>query len=224
MKRTVFLCINGIRANPSDPQGWTDAFVTSLNVETPEWAQAEKMEYFSSALFRRFGQRQRAENLVRLINTYLNAGYRVVLIGHSNGCEIIAMAFKMNVRVDSIHLFAAAADEKDFAEAIDNKLVQRVHLYGSPDDSALKFASLTQKFLRFFGLGYGSLGLDGSKLAQQYPETVKDHSIKGYKHGTWFQMEGGYYKATLALLMANERADRSAVEAVAQVLEEKPPV
>ena len=220
MKRTVFICINGIRSNPSDPRGWTDAFVTSLNIDTPEWVQAEKFEYYTSAVFRWIGQRKRAEDLVFLINTYLNAGYRVVLIGHSNGADLIARAFKMGVRVDSIHLFAAAADEKDFVSAIENKLVQRVHLYGSADDAALKTASLTRRLLGLFGLGYGSLGLDGSTLANKYPSVVKDHSMKGYGHSTWFQIEGGYYKGTMALLMANERSDRVAVASEARSLEE----
>lgn len=217
-KRTVFFCINGIKTDPSDSRGWTDEFVSSLNIDTPDWVQAEKFEYYTSALFRRFSQRKRAEELVRKINTYLNAGYRVVLIGHSNGCDLIARVFNMGVRVDAVHLFAAATEEKYFEEAIQNKLVRRIHLYGSPNDLALKTASWTSKFLNLFGVGYGSMGLRGNTLAEKYPNIVKDHSIKGYGHSTWF-IPGDYYNYTLNLLMLNEKEDRLAVEVSANMLE-----
>lgn len=210
----MFICINGIRADPSDARGWTDNFVTSLNIDTPDWVQAEKFEYYTSAIFRSWGQRKRAQELVRKINFYLNAGYRVVLIGHSNGCDIIVKALDMGIRVDAIHLFAAAAYEKDLETAIEEKLVRRVHLYGSPDDLALKTASFTSKFLKLFGVGYGSLGLRGKTLAEKYPNIVKDHSVKGYGHSTWF-LVGEHYNYTIALLIKNEKEDRLATETAA---------
>jgi len=222
VQRTIFICINGIRAKPSDPRGWTDEFVTSLNIDTPEWVQAEKFEYYTTALLRWMSQRKHANELARKVNAYLNAGYRVVLIGHSNGCDLIARLFDMDMRIDSAHLFAAASYEKDFETAIQHRLVRRVHLYGSSDDLALKTASLTSKVLNWFGLGYGSLGLRGQTLAEKYPGIVKDHSIKGYGHSTWF-LSGPHYAATMALLMANERADRVSTEAVAEALENSVP-
>jgi predicted alpha/beta hydrolase family esterase len=221
-QRTVFICINGIRAKPSDPRGWTDEFVTSLNIDTPDWVQAEKFEYYTSALFRWMKQRHHAQELARKVNAYLNAGYRVVLIGHSNGCDLIARLFDMDMRIDAAHLFAAAAYEKDFEAAIQNRLVRRVHLYGSPDDAALKTASITSRVLNWFGVGYGSMGLRGQKLAEKYPEIVKDHSLKGYGHSTWF-IPGPYYAATMALLMANERSDRESTEAIAEGLDNNAP-
>lgn len=221
-QRTIFICINGIRAKPSDPRGWTDEFVTSLNIETPEWVQAEKFEYFTSALFRWMSQRKHASELARKVNAYLNAGYRVVLIGHSNGCDLIARLFAMDMRIDAAHLFAAAAYENDFEAAIQHRLVRRVHLYGSPDDAALKTACITSRLLNWFGVGYGSLGLRGQTLADKYPDIVQDHSIKGYGHSTWF-IPGPLYAATMALLMSNERADRASTEAVAESLDNKAP-
>jgi len=217
-QRTIFICINGIRSKPSDPRGWTDEFVTSLNIDTPEWVQAEKFEYYTTALLRWMSQRKHANELARKANAYLNAGYRVVLIGHSNGCDLIARLFDMDMRIDAAHLFAAAAYENDFEKAIENRLVRRVHLYGSSDDVALKAASFTSRVLNWFGVGYGSLGLRGQTLAEKYPAIVKDHSIKGYGHSTWF-IPGEHYSATLALLMANERSDRVSTEAVAESLD-----
>lgn len=209
-RRTVIICINGIRTDPGDARGWTDQFVTQINRRTPDGVQVEKFEYACSALFRRLKQRERAENLGRLVNDYLNDGYRVVMIGHSNGCDLIARVLGMGVRVDSAHLFAAAAFEKDFEAAITSKLVRRIHLYGSPDDLALKGASVTSKFLTWFGVGYGSMGLRGQEFATKFPQVVKDHSIPGYRHDTWFK-PGGYLEATLSLVLKNDREDLEAL-------------
>lgn len=209
-QRTVFICINGIRAKPSDPRGWTDEFVTSLNIDSPEWVQAEKFEYYTSALLRFWGQKKRAGELVRKINLYLNSGYRVVLVGHSNGCALIAEALDLGVRIDAAHLFAAAAFEDDFIAAIEGRLVRRLHLYGSADDAALKAASVTSGFLKFISFGawgYGSLGLSGKQLEEKYPAVVKDHSRKGYGHSTWF-LTGAHYSSTMSLLLQNEADDR----------------
>lgn len=211
-KRTVFICINGIRTKPSDPRGWTDEFVTSLNIDSPDWAQAEKFEYYVDWWNRWIYQRKNADELSRKVNAYLNADYRVVLIGHSNGCDLIARLFDKNIRIDAAHLFAAAAYEAPFKLAIQNRLVRRVHLYGSPDDLALKTASITSRVLRWFGLGYGSMGLRGHTLAREYPGIVKDHSLKGYGHDTWFAF--GHYTATLALLLKNEAEDRKETRTV----------
>lgn len=204
--KTVFICINGIRANPSKQEEWTDEMTAQINLRTPDGVKAEKFEYHCSALFRRIGQRQRADELARRVNQYANSGYRIVLVGHSNGCDLIARVLGMQVKIDTCHLFAPAANEEDFAQAIANRVVRRIHIYGSPSDDALRFASLTQKVIGLFGLGYGSLGLRGAEFARAYPVHVQDHSIASFKHSTWF-IPGAYFENTLALLLKNERDD-----------------
>lgn len=221
-QRTIFICINGVGNDPFNLRGWNDEFVTSLNIDTPDWVQAEKFEYYVKWWNRWLSQRRNAQELARKVNAYLNAGYRVVAVTHSNGADLVARLFDMDMRIDAAHLFAAAAYEKDFEEAIQNRLVRRIHLYGSPDDVALKAASLTSRVLNLFGLGYGSMGLRGQTLAEKYPAIVKDHSIKGYGHSTWF-IPGPHYAATMALLMANERSDRVSTEAVAESLDNNAP-
>lgn len=208
-QRTILFVINGIESDPSNLRGWTDNFATSLNVNSPDWVQVEKFEYLVRFWNRWFKQNGLAKELIAKIKYYLEAGYRVVLVGHSNGCDLIVRALK-ETKVDSIHLFAAAAWEKDFEAAIEAKQVRRIHLYGSPDDFALKTASFTSKFLKvisFGKLGYGSMGLKNT-LAEKYPDIVKDHSIKGYGHSTWF-IKGPHYDYTIALLIKNEKQDRA---------------
>ena len=205
--KTVFIFINGINSNPSDQRGWTDEFATEVNRRTPENVKTEKFEYHTTALLRRLHQSKRAEELARRVNGYTNSGWRVVLVGHSNGCDLIARALDLGVHVFSAHLFAPAADEQDFEVPILGGQVERIHIYGSPDDKALQGASLTRKLLRWVGLGYGSLGLRGPAFAAAYPHEVTDHSIPGYGHSTWF-LPGKHLNATINLLLANHAADQ----------------
>lgn len=208
---TVIICINGIRSNASSANGWTDEFVTALNTATPASVKVEKFEYDCSALFRRLHQRERVDEVVKMLNRYDRAGYRIVLVGHSNGCDIIARVLLLNVEVDAVHLFAPAAFEDDYEQAILFESVRRIHIYGSPDDRALQGASFTRKLIGWAGLGYGSLGLRGPEFAAKHPEVVKDHSIKGYGHSTWF-VPGFTMQQTIKLLLANNTVDVAELE------------
>lgn len=209
-KKTVFIIVPGIESDPDNQRGWTDEFATELNIRTPEWVQAEKFEYFAKWYSRWWKQEQRAKDLMRRVNRYLNADYRAVLIGHSNGCDLIGLVLDMGVRVDAVHLFAAATKEKYFEAAIASRQVRRVHLYGSSTDDALRVAKATGGLLSLVGKGYGSLGLRGPEFAAKYPGIVEDHGIPGYRHSTWFAP--GHLDATIELLMMNEQADRLSSE------------
>lgn len=208
---TVIICINGIRSNASSANGWTDEFVTALNTATPASVKVEKFEYDCSALFRRVGQRKRVDEVVKMINRYARAGFRIVLVGHSNGCDIIARVLLLTAKVDAVHLFAPAAFEEDFEQAIVFETVRRIHIYGSPDDLALQVASVSRKLIGWLGLGYGSLGLRGPAFAAKHPEVVTDHSRLGYGHSTWFT-PGFTMQQTLRLLLANDAADVKELE------------
>lgn len=206
MTRTCFIAINGIRTNPGDAEGWTDRMTSAINLRTPDGVKAEKFEYFCTAAFRWVKQRKRADELLQKVNEYANQGWRVVLVGHSNGCDLISRVLGLGVKVDAVHLFAPATDEDGFAIAIGQRLVRRIHIYGSPDDEALKGAARTHWLLALFGLAYGSMGLRGLEFAKAYPANVKDHSIAGYGHSTWFQ-RGEHFEHTMDLLLLNEAED-----------------
>ena len=65
-----------------------------------------------------------------------------MLVGHSNGCDLIARVLEAcGAEIDAAHLISPAADEEDFAEAIREGLVRRIHIYGSRHDGALRFAA-----------------------------------------------------------------------------------
>ena len=188
MNRTCYIAINGIRTCPGDAEGWTDRFVTWINTRLPDGVVAEKFEYACSALLRRLHQRERADEIAKKVGYYRRAGYRLVLVGHSNGCDLIARVLEAcGAEIDAAHLISPAADEEDFAEAIREGLIRRIHIYGSRNDGALRFARATRPLLGWLGLGYGSLGLRGREFARLFPEVVRDHSDDTCGHSTWLQ-------------------------------------
>lgn len=188
MPRTCFIAINGIRTKPGDAEGWTDRFVTWINTRLPDGVVAEKFEYSCSAILRRMHQRQRADEISKKVGYYRRAGYRLVLVGHSNGCDLIARVLEAcGAEIDAAHLIAPAADEEDFAEAIREGLIRRIHIYGSKNDGALKFAKSTRPLIGWLGLGYGSLGLRGAEFESLFPDVVHSHMDDKQGHSTRLQ-------------------------------------
>ena len=105
-KNTVYIFVNGILNFPGDAEGWTDRAVTWINKNTD--AKGEKFEYFSGVITRRFRQQYRAIKLSELIEQY--DGWTIILVGHSNGCDVILRALKLTkVKIGEVHLVARAA-------------------------------------------------------------------------------------------------------------------
>lgn len=212
MKRTCYIAINGIRTNPGDAEGWTDRFVTWINTRLPDGVVAEKFEYYCTALQRQIKQRQRADEISKKVGYYRRAGYRVVLVGHSNGCDLIARVLEAcGAEIDAAHLISPAADDEDFAEAIREGLIRRIHLYGSKNDGALKFARATRPLIGWMGLGYGSLGLRGPEFTALFPEVVHDHSDDSCGHSTWLQ-KGQRFEALMKAIEGCDECDQKLLE------------
>ena len=191
-RRVVYFILNGIHTNPAQTDGWVDEAATLLNRQTPDNVKPEKFEYYTTALTRRLFQARRAEKLLKKALGYAEDGWTVRMIGHSNGCDLIARvalaAAKKEIptlRLDSVHLIAPAAEDADFAQAVQCGAISRVHIYGSANDKALLAAGLSAKLLNVVGLGFGSLGLRGKALADRFPGRVFDHSRDHYGHSTW---------------------------------------
>lgn len=200
--RHVCICVNGILTNPGESDGWTDRAVTWLQTRTS--ARAEKFEYACGAILRRLRQQQRAEAISRMCGFYFAAGFSVSLIGHSNGCDLIARVLELTPqRFARVHLFAAAADWAPFAYALHMGRVDRVALYVSANDRALRLGHLSRRLLGWLGLGYGNLGCVVPAAAEANPQvTVSRHD--DYGHSTWFE-RGDRFEATMQLLLANEQ-------------------
>lgn len=204
ISRTVFLCINGILTDPRRADAWTDEAVDWINRKLPDGVVAVSYEYNATPLLRRWGQRERAEHIAAKAAAYRRAGYRVVLVGHSNGCDLIARVIGgISAEVDTVHLFSPAADEADFERAIEMETVRRIFIYGSRHDLALRYGAQLSRRLTFGKLGYGSLGLRGREFARQHPEVVEDHSRDDFGHSDWF-VPRGHFTQTMGLLAQNE--------------------
>lgn len=224
--RTVFICINGILTDPRKDDAWTDEAVDWINRKLPDGVVGISYEYNATPLFRRWGQQERAQHIAAKASSYRRSGYRVVLIGHSNGCDLIARVIGgISVEVASVHLISPSADEADFERAIEAHTTDRIHIYGSKNDNALKFASFTRKWLGlgFIGLGYGSLGLRGQQFAKKYPEIVVDHSRDDFGHSDWFKPRSNFLQ-TMKLIVSQEgfETDQLSVTSTKQPVEVEP--
>lgn len=200
------MLINGILTDPRKPDAWTDEGVDWINRKLPDGVVGTAYEYNATPLLRRLGQTQRAQHIAAKVSAYRRSGYRVILVGHSNGCDLIARVVgDISAEVSSVHLIAAAADEADFDRAVEFGSVTHIHLYGSKNDRALQFAAFSRKWLGLglVGLGYGSLGLRGPEFAARHPGIVTDHGRDDYGHGDWFKPRTNFL-STMNLIAKNE--------------------
>ena len=189
MRRRLYLFLNGILTMPSDTFAWTDRACRWIDANTSH--KSEKYEYFSSAIFRRLFQSKRVSEVAEIIAQLSTMD--IILVGHSNGCDIISrLLINYTLDIKEVHLIAGAC-ERDFSKNGINKAMQDGRLqdcfvYGSKSDDALKLARNTGKFLRWFGLGYGTLGLEGAlKVACKNRVHVLFRNT--YRHSTWWDDE-----------------------------------
>ncbi len=206
MKR-VFIFINGILTDPGDAHGWTDRAVAWIQTHTNE--VADRYEYFSGALTRRLFQNRRVAEVVEMIDNYSET-HDVVLVGHSNGCDIILRALQRRARaVNCIHLFAAAAEadcrKSGLNQAMKNSPWLKVFITVSRGDEALRIAARTSHFLfGWLGLGYGDLGYEGPSNVY-YPERIKVLRCDSMNHGEWFRA-GDNFEYSMRAIVAGGRS------------------
>lgn len=214
MKRTVFYAINGILTKPGEATNWTTRLNSWVIRHMPDGVVSNRYEYASDILFRNVNQRRRADEISTEVGKYRRAGYRIVLVGHSNGCALIGEVLNScGQEIESAHLFAPAATDEAFAEAIREGMLQRLHIYGSKNDKALKAAKLLGPVAKLFPWtgAYGSLGLRGKEFAAKFPQIVTDHSNDSFGHSTWWQA-GTIFNDTMDQIRRNDAADIKLLE------------
>ncbi|MBA4136752.1 MAG: hypothetical protein C0518_05495 [Opitutus sp.] len=202
MSQRVFIFVNGILARPGDHDGWTDRAVTWTHCRS--FHRAEKWEYAASALTRRFGQQERAEKIATMMGYYERAGYEIVLVGHSNGCDIIARVLALRgqqpwyfkQRVRSAHLFSPAADAPDFLRALEERDVARLATYTAGRDQALRLGKVSRTLFGWAGLGYGTAGLAARPIDD--PRVLSFHE-GDFSHSTWWE-KGARFEQTMQQL------------------------
>jgi predicted alpha/beta hydrolase family esterase len=185
--KKMFIFVNGILSCPEDVQGWTDR--AESWIETNTEYKATKMEYFTDVVFRRLHQEDRVNNLKTLCERYHD--HKIILVGHSNGCDIILRLIQRNLfDFHAIHLIAGAC-EKDFdLNKVNNCLrdgsVGKACVYWSKYDRALKKAKLSTRLFGWLGLGYGYLGLVGPVNVDDDVSGHVESVERRFDHSQWF--------------------------------------
>ena len=200
MREKVFCFIPGILNNPADEHAFTDEGVRWVKKYTPY--QAIKCEYFSGVIFRRLWQAARVRKLHADLLPWVKRGAAISLVGHSNGCDIIARHLKQFwIALDEVHLVAGACERDCELNGINRAMecgrLERASVYCSERDGALKLARNTGAVLKFFGLGYGTLGLEGPEHVE-FPERVRIIN-RPRGHREWFGRE--HFDETMRLIV-----------------------
>jgi pimeloyl-ACP methyl ester carboxylesterase len=206
VKKKVYIFINGIFNWPSRPDEWTDRAVTWTHTKTHHYA--EKIEYFTTIINPGKLRSIRAKKISRMIEFYDKENWDLVMVGHSNGCEMILKILEDTGRsAESIHLISAACDEDFGTNGLNQKLMDnrigKIHLYGSNEDYVLKLASYCNWLANIFALNYGLLGLNGPKnIEDSVKDRVLDHSNNSMGHSGWTREKNVY--TTIKNIMVND--------------------
>lgn len=169
--------VNGILNFPGHAENWNGRAVTWTHQHSDH--RAEKFEYLVGPVDRALGQKHRAEKLAALLRGYGEKGFDIVLVGHSNGCDVICDALQKSPckAMSHMHLLSAACDA-DFGSNGLNAVTCPITVWRATQDRALKLAG--NPFGRL--LGYGTLGLDGPKNNTRHVEVID----KPFGHSGWF--------------------------------------
>jgi len=179
MDKTVFIYVNGILNFPADSENWNGRAVTWTHLHTPH--RAEKIEYYVGPISRALGQRKRARKLIRTLAFY--DGWKIILVGHSNGCDVIldALSYMAWPKIHAVHLISAACEADFNSNGLNDAgdQIGSVHVWIAEWDFALKLAdTYTGRFL-----GYGSLGRSGPLNYINAPAVKMG---KCFGHSEWF--------------------------------------
>lgn len=182
----AYLVVNGILTRPADINNWTDLFEDYYQ---NEGYACTRYEYFSGALTRFIKQGKRVEELTKIVK---RTEAPLVYVGHSNGCELFSRLMKdTDCKFEAAHLFAPAMDP-DFNQngltlGLLSGRVKNIYLYCSKKDLVLKDWASKTSFLRFIGLGYGTLGYSGAKnILPQIEHRVYSTWNNKFNHSDWF--------------------------------------
>lgn len=193
--KTVFILVNGILTFPGESDNWNGKGVTSIHLHTPH--RAEKIEYFVGPFSRVLGQKERARKLIKTLSYY--QGWDIVLVGHSNGCDVILDALvEMGwPRIEALHLISGAC-EADFNKNglnANQGQIGQVYVYVAGKDWALRLADTFTGRL----FGYGALGKSGPVNAERWVVTVCEPE---FGHPTWF--DDDHFETTMRMLTGSD--------------------
>lgn len=172
--RTLYIVIPGIYTSTQKHFDWYVRLAEDIMRRGEGFPVALEYRYNTCAFFRRMQQHKRAQEIANIIESW--DGFNIVLIGHSNGVDLIQRALSIaKSKVDKVFAFGAATYSDlqitGFYKAFKEGRLNNLFVYASKKDAALKYAANLSNLFSFLGLGYGLLGYYG---ANNIPETFKN--------------------------------------------------
>lgn len=215
-----FYFINGIKTDAGNNAIWPKRM--ERLIESLPWTdslRAYSYTYHAYALTRWMKQAGRVRDVREDLYDRRMLEEDVVLVGHSNGCAIIADLLKNypEINVSQIHLIAGAVEDSfeknGLNKAVERKQVGEIFLYCSDQDKALKWARMTH-WVNWIDnrWGYGDLGKVGpSDCTDQAKSLSRIRWFEGYDHSDYFSdvmcpsFKMSRFLVTANMIMAPER-------------------
>lgn len=196
MTPSITFFINGIFTLPGW-WSWTTRAVHWWMQHRPD-EHAVDFYYFSDVITRTAGQGPRAARLAALLRPYVDRGWSVRAVTHSNGADVLLDALTMldQPPVADLHLIAPACSPDCDKSGLNRVRAQRVALYMGGRDRALKLAgkSVGEWF------GFGNLGFVGPRNAAIDIDRIEEPA---FDHSDWFA--GGEFDRTMRRVAGDAR-------------------
>lgn len=197
----VLIFIPGILSNPEDVFGWTDK---GCRDGQRHGFLVDKYEYLALPILRPFKQDARSDRVGKLVDAW--NGSKIVIVAHSNGCELTSRFLKkFNHYIHQIHFIAGANDSNCDRNGINDALLEDrvgdVFIYSSINDEALrKGAKRWTSWLQFIGLNYGWLGLYGpANIDPRVLGRIHIINDNSQVHRSWL---GDNYEKTMGMVLS----------------------
>ena len=199
-----YLIVNGIRAETNDLRAWNFRAADSIN-GSPTADRASTYHYEVDWWNKWLLQRRHVPRLAERIGELNATGRDVVLVGHSNGAELICAALRRypRLRAVAVHLIAGACDRSFERSGLNAALlggaVGRVYVHFNPGDRALRLAN--------YSFTYGDLGRhDPREAGAQVDERVRERVIAierlGVGHSGYFEPGAAFERTMLYVSFA----------------------
>lgn len=183
----AFIFINGIQ-NRADSSGcWTERAEVYC---AEKGLQSARYPYTTTFATRWIMQPYRVRQFAKLCNDWAER-FKLVLVGHSNGCDIILQSLaKIESSGIELHLISAAAEPDCWRNGLNESCatgkVARVTIYiGQQDEVLSRLAPVSRFLCGWLGLGFKNLGHVGPLNSTCANLTV--HTEPEFGHSTWFE-------------------------------------
>ncbi len=186
--KQVKIFVPGILNWPNSSKNWEDKATTWTNIQDKHYP--DSVHYFCTPIMRAFHQQKRILRVKNLLETYVDNGdFKISLIGHSNGCDLVVNALKetQDFRVESVHLLSGACEANFELNSLNKALLEdkigKVYVYVAGADKAMILAnSWIGRFCE-----YGHLGLNGpTNVDQRIAKRVITINEKSFGHSEWW--------------------------------------